>query len=347
MLTTRWLITGGCGFIGRRLVEMLRRCDKTCSIRVLDDLSVGNIECLRVLADVHEPDLASGVLPELAPGDVQFIRGDVKDRVVLDLVTYGVDVVVHLAANTGVAPSVEDPRSDCANNVIGTLNALESARRFGVQRFIFASSGAPVGDVTPPLNENVAPRPASPYGASKLAGEGYCSAYARTFGVEAVILRFGNVYGPGSQHKSSVVAKFIRDAIESGVLHINGDGSQTRDFLYIDDLVEAVCAASRAKNVAGETFHIATARETSIMELVRVMSEKLVQRGLRAPRVIYEKKRKGDVMRNYAETTKAGRLLMWRSKTSIEQGIEQTLEWFLSRDSNHGVHQMMVTVEST
>ena len=340
MAAKSWLITGGCGFIGRRLVEILRRTDVQCGIRVFDNLSVGSIDCLHAISSVEQHDSASGVLPELGSGVLQFVRGDVKDSRALDLAMRGIDVVVHLAANTGVAPSVEDPRSDCANNVIGTLNALESARHFGVQRFIFASSGAPVGEVTPPVHEDVPPHPVSPYGASKLAGEGYCSAYAKTFGVETVILRFANVYGPGSQHKSSVVAKFIQDATGPGVLHINGDGRQTRDFIYIDDLVEAVLAASEARGVAGETFHIATERETSIRELIRILNERLVRRGVCAPRVAYGRQRKGDVMRNYADTSKARQLLRWSSRTDVENGIDLTLDWFLSCDRSDAVHRM-------
>ena len=177
MRATSWLITGGCGFIGRRLVETLHRKDEQCKLRVLDDLSIGELDCLRAFCKVEERDSVSGALPAIEPGIVQFVHGDVKDRRTLDLAVRDIDVVVHLAANTGVAPSVEDPRADCANNVIGTLNALESARHFGVRRFIFASSGAPLGEVTPPVREDVAPRPVSPYGASKLAGEGYCSAH--------------------------------------------------------------------------------------------------------------------------------------------------------------------------
>ena len=139
--------------------------------------------------------------------------------------TEGADVVIHLAANTGVGPSVENPRMDCETNVTGTLNALEAARAAGAGRFVFASSGAPLGVQTPPLHEEMAPHPASPYGASKLAGEGYCSAWFHSFGVETVVLRFGNVYGEGSTRKASVVAKFIKRALAGEVLEIYGDGS--------------------------------------------------------------------------------------------------------------------------
>ena len=142
-----------------------------------------------------------------------------------------------------MGPSVENPRLDMECNVIGTLNMLEGARMHKVKRFIFASSGAPIGECEPPIHEEMAPHPVSPYGASKLAGEGYCSAYFRTFDVETIALRFGNVYGPGSGHKNSVVAKFIRQAMQGETLEIYGDGKQTRDFIYIDDLIQAICLA--------------------------------------------------------------------------------------------------------
>ena len=144
---------------------------------------------------------------------VELIVGDIRDADKTLKVCKGIDVIVHLAANTGVGPSVEDPRTDMEANIIGTFNMLDAARQNKVKKFIFASSGAPIGECEPPIHEELAPHPVSPYGASKLAGEGYCSAYYRTFDVSTVALRFGNVYGPGSSHKSSVLAKFIRQAL--------------------------------------------------------------------------------------------------------------------------------------
>ena len=147
-------------------------------------------------------------------------------------VAKGIDTIIHLAANTGVGPSIEKPQVDMSVNIIGTFNYLEASRVNKISKFIFASSGAPIGEVEPPIHEEIPPHPLSPYGASKLAGEGYCSAYKNTFGIETVVLRFGNVYGPGSINKSSVVAKFIRKAINGDILEIYGDGMQTRDFIY-------------------------------------------------------------------------------------------------------------------
>ena len=133
--------------------------------------------------------------------------------------------------------------------------------------------GAPVGEANPPIHEELAPHPVSPYGASKLAGEGYCSAYYRTFGLETVVLRFGNVYGPGATHKDSVVAKFIRQALAGETLEIYGDGTQTRDFIYVEDLVKAIWQAATVSGVGGEIFQIATNRETTLHELTELLVE--------------------------------------------------------------------------
>jgi len=206
---------------------------------------------------------------------------------------------------------------------------LEAARLKGVKKFIFASSGAPAGEVEPPIHEELPPHPVSPYGASKLAGEGYCSSYYRTFGIDTVCLRFGNVYGPRSNKKSSVVAKFIRQALRGETCVIYGDGAQTRDFLYIDDLVRAVILAIE-RPVGGETFQIATGMERTVGELVTIIIEALESRGI-TMRVEYDSPRLGDVMRNYSDTRKAARLLEWTTAIELPNGIERTLDWFFAQ----------------
>ncbi|MCS3830954.1 nucleoside-diphosphate-sugar epimerase [Salinibacter ruber] len=216
----------------------------------------------------------------LQDGGVQLIEGDVLDSEGARKAATGIDVIVHLAANTGVAPSVEDPRHDCETNVIGTLNMLEAARHQDVSRFVLASSGAPIGECDPPIHEEMAPDPKSPYGASKLAGEGYCSAYYGSFNVETVALRFGNVYGPLSSHKSSVVAKFIRWARDGKVSEIYGDGHQTCDYIFTEDLVRAIRLAATTSDVRGELFQIATNSETSINELVDALVPMLREAGI-------------------------------------------------------------------
>jgi len=251
----RWLVTGGCGFIGCNLIKRLIS-EGAAHIRILDNLSVGTRSDLsRVctftescVEELHNVPPSSILTPHFSP--VHLLVGDIRDPDTCLAAAHGTDIIVHLAANTGVAPSVENPRMDMEINVIGTLNMLEAARQSSVKRFIFASSGAPVGECEPPIHEELAPHPVSPYGASKLAGEGYCSAYYRTFSIETVSLRFGNVYGPLSSHKSSIVAKFIRQALAGEVCEIYGDGNQTRDFIYIDDLVEAIIKVAVALSLS-------------------------------------------------------------------------------------------------
>ena len=322
----RWLITGGCGFIGTSLVRSLID-EGGHSIRIIDNLSVGTRDDLETVSAFSETDKVNG-FPDLG---VELVAGDIVDESLALEVVRGADVIVHLAANTGVGPSVEDPRKDCVTNVIGTLNYLEAARLNKVKRFVLASSGAPVGECTPPIHEELAPHPVSPYGASKLAGEGYCSAYYRTFGVETVCLRFGNVYGPGSGHKNSVVAKFIKQVLAGETLEIYGDGKQTRDFIYIEDLVRAVQLAASKDGVGGEIFQIATNAETTVGELVDLLLLILAETGIGDVTVIHSEKRQGDVLRNFSDTTKARRNIGWECVINLENGLRQTTEWFLQR----------------
>jgi UDP-glucose 4-epimerase len=213
-------------------------------------------------------------------------------------------------------------------NVIGTFNMLEASRRNQVKRFVFASSGAPIGEVEPPIHEELAPHPVSPYGASKLACEGYCSAYYRSFGLQTVALRFGNVYGPGSKHKSSVVAKFIKRAAKGQTLEIYGDGTQTRDFIYIDDLARAILLAASREGVGGEAFQIATNSETTVAEVAERLKAVFEKSGLGFPEVSYTAPRVGDVKRNFSDTSKAKATLGWAPLVALQEGIEQTVSWF-------------------
>jgi len=291
----KWLITGGCGFLGTALIARLLPNDKH-QIRVIDNLSTGARKDLSLVGDYKEKKL------EQLNEDIdklELVVGDILDESLAIEVTKHVDVIVHFAANTGVGPSVENPRLDLISNVIGTFNYLEAARLNSVKRFIFASSGAPAGEVKPPIHEELPPHPVSPYGASKLAGEGYCSAYKKTYNIDTVCLRFGNVYGPGSVHKASVVAKFIKAALSGDVLEVYGDGSQTRDFIYIDDLIEAVYFAATKKGVGGETFQIATNKETTIGEIAEKLVSILKDFGINEVKLINGEKRIGDVQRNF------------------------------------------------
>jgi UDP-glucose 4-epimerase len=364
---THWLITGGCGFIGINLIKTLINEGKNY-IRVFDNLSVGAREDLSSVCNFVEEDssIFKPVQNRLALDPkhtansslCELVVGDIMDAKLAMKASEGIDVIVHLAANTGVGPSVENPRRDMEVNVIGTFNMLEAARQNGVKRFIFASSSAPVGECEPPIHEELAPSPISPYGASKLAGEGYCSAYFRTFGLETVALRFGNVYGPGSSKKNSVIAKFIKLALAGEVCEIYGDGNQSRDFIYIDDLIKATLKAAQTpvinhyllhsnndnKSLAptphsykksvtshllcGETFQIATNREHTVNEVAKLLKLIIKNHGLQM-KIKYVNTRLGDVRRSFSDINKAFKILGWESDINLKNGIAKTVEWFL------------------
>lgn len=325
-MVKNWLITGGCGFIGTSLIQVLLSKYPNVNIRVLDNLLVGSKEDLKEVTDFKE---INGIDIHTSPNGVELLRGDIKDSNACSEASKGIDCIVHLAANTGVGPSVENPKSDMEANVMGTFNMLEAARTHKVSKFIFASSGAPVGECIPPIHEELPPHPVSPYGASKLAGEGYCSAYYKSFGVETVALRFSNVYGPGSTHKSSVVAKFIKQALTGETLVIYGDGTQTRDFIYLDDLINALVLSATRKGIGGETFQIATSRETTLDEITDLMLKTFENNGIARPKIKKTEPRLGDVKRNFSDTNKAKKVLGWECKWSLDRGIQKTVEWFL------------------
>ncbi|GLQ05766.1 NAD-dependent epimerase/dehydratase family protein [Sneathiella chinensis] len=322
-----WLITGGCGFIGSALIRELVKAGAN-KIRVVDNLSVGT------------PDSLAFTEVELVAADgfsdldwdrsaIQICQSDIRDADAALKIAKGADIIVHLAANTGVPQSVEDPRTDCDTNIFGTFNYLEAARQNNVARFVFASSGAPVGEVEPPIHEEVVPHPVSPYGASKLGGEAYCSVYYHCYGVQTMALRFGNVYGPGSLHKKSVVAKFLNEIINKEPITIYGDGSQTRDFIYIADLIRAIVACSEKENIGGEVFQIATSREVSVNEIAEALLEVVQGFGLSVPEVIYASARKGDVARNYSDTSKAKKYLGWQAEMNLVEGLRETVQYFM------------------
>lgn len=327
----KWLITGGCGFIGTSLVKKLLELEVEF-VRIVDNLSVGTRADLAKVCKFTEH---SPLAPETwgkttSANPVELIPGDILDGQLALNLTKGMDVIVHLAANTGVAPSVADPMADCMHNVVGTLHYLEAARHAGCKHFVFASSGAVVGECIPPLHENLPSRPVSPYGASKMSGEAYCSAYHGSFGINTVALRFSNVYGPLSSHKNSLVARCIRRVMKGDHIEIFGDGTNTRDFLYIEDLVNAILLSAKKEDVGGEAFQIATNEETSVNDLVEKLMPVLHNAGYADIKVIYEDKRTGDVMRNFADTSKARTMLGWQPQTSLQEGLEKTMAYFMT-----------------
>jgi len=304
-MTRTVLITGGAGFIGSNLARRLAGGGDV--VRILDDLSIGQTAYL------------AGVRHE-------FVRGSLADGATVRGAVEGVDAIVHLAARAGIDDSVRDPVGTFEANVAWSVGLLEAARQAGVRRFIFASSNAAAGDHEPPSDETDLPHPLSPYGASKLAIEAYGQAYAATYGLAACSLRFSNAYGPNSLHKRSVVAAWLRAAIGGQPIEINGDGSQTRDFVHVDDLAAAVIAALAAPedHVAGELFQAGTGVETSVAQL----ADKIGRAVGRPLEIRHAPARVGDVARNVARVDKAAAVLGYRASVSLADGLARTAAWF-------------------
>lgn len=327
----RWLVTGGCGFIGTGLIRALA-AEGGHRIRIIDNFAAGTREALAQATEFAEIDSpAIKPMDKSGGGAVELIEGDVVDGPLMFKAAAGADVVVHLAACSGVEPSLEDPGLDCTVNVFGTLNTLEATRQNKVPRFVFASSGAPLGECEPPIHEELPPHPVSPFGASKLAGEGYCSAYYWSFGIDTVALRFGSVYGPSAGHDTSVVAKFIRSALDHKPLEVFGDGQQTRDFLFIDDLVRALRLAATVPDIGGEIFQIATRAETAVGELVEKLLPALDEAGVPPIEVRHTAPLVGDAQRNFSNTGKARELLGWEAEVKLSDGLRRTVAWFLEQ----------------
>ena len=326
----KWLVTGGAGFVGSNLISSILTDRPEDRVVVLDNFSASAFNEFDSAAPL---DQATRIAPGAPVWDdsrvLGVVVGDICDMGAVTRVTQGSDIIVHLAANTGVGPSVENPRLDSEMNVGGTLNMLEGARAAGVQRFVFASSGAPAGMCEPPITETIAPRPASPYGASKLAGEAYCCAYSVSFNVPTVALRFSNIYGPRSWRKGSAVATFIRQAMAGEPITVNGDGTQTRDFIHIDDLTRAIVLAATVPDLSGALYQVATGRETSVNELLALMQEKFAAAGLPKIRLHEGERTSADVLRNFADASKAARELGWRAEKDLSEGLGETLDWFL------------------
>ena len=276
-------------------------------VRILDDLSIGQLAYLE------------GVPHEL-------VRAALADGAAVAAAVAGTDAVIHLAARAGIPDSVTDPIGTFAVNVSQTLGVLDAARLAGTRRFVFASSNAAAGDHEPPADETDLPHPVSPYGASKLAGEAYCQAYAATYGMAACALRFSNAYGPRSLHKKSVVAAWLRSALAGEPVTVHGDGEQTRDFVHTGDLAAAVLAALDAPEevVAGELFQVGTGRETTINELAEAIG-RAVGRPLE---VRHAAGRPGDVRRNVSRVDKAAERLGYRARVELDEGLGLTAAWF-------------------
>jgi UDP-glucose 4-epimerase len=300
----RVLITGGAGFVGAALANRLAGEGHT--VLVLDDLSAGDPRRLRP--------------------DVLLNRGDVKDVPKLWTLLQGVDCVYHLAARVRVPESIHYPSDYNDVNVGGTVAVMEAVRDTGVRRVVFASSGALYGEqVHQPINEQQAPNPNSPYGVSKIAAEHYVSTLGTLYGIETVALRIFNTYGPGQELPPSyppVIPQLLRQAQTGGSIVIFGDGTQTRDFVFVDDVVDALLRASTATNVNRAVINVGSGHEVSINELAAAVLRVTVRRA----NVLQNQAHSGGVSRLVADVSLAEKLLGWTPSTSLEQGLRLTLD---------------------
>ena len=300
------LVTGGAGFIGSRLVDKL--VCKGYSVVVLDNLCSGSRRNLRSHLDCD---------------DFRLVKGDVRDREDVGDAMDGVDAVVHLAALIDVESSVNSPFETHDVNVSGTLSVLSEAVERGVRRFLFASSAAVYGDGSlPPLREDFPPKPISPYAASKVAAELYCQAFNRSYGLGTVILRYFNVYGPRREFSPSggVVERFLSNALGGKPLVVFGDGKQSRDFIYLDDVIEATMLALESDNPHGKVLNICTGRPATLNELVDLVQE-IVGKEIETK---YFVERRGDVRYNYGDPAKAEEVIGFKAKVDLKMGLELT-----------------------
>lgn len=297
----RILVTGGSGFIGTNLINKIY---KKHDVYVVDNESSGNIhknKCVKY----YKVDLID------IKGDEHYFKD--------------VDLIIHLAASGNVVESVSNPRQNFMNNVLGLFNILEAARLNGINKIIFASTGgALIGDAELPVNENSTPKPISPYGASKLAGENYLHTYGRAYGISTIALRFANVYGPISGHKKGAVTKFINQAVKNQDIVIYGDGTSTRDYLFVDDLCEAIISSINYDTQINESMHISSSIETSILSLANM----ILRLTDSSSAIKFMDERSGEVKNNFSTNVLSKKYLDFQPKTLLEDGLNKTLSWF-------------------
>ncbi len=303
----KYIVTGGCGFVGTNLINYLLNNYEGCEVVIVDNLLHGD---------------ESNKHPK-----AELVVENITDYSVAASVCRDADVVIHLAAETGVIPSVENPKLNFEANAIGVFNYLEASRFNKVKRFVFASSGSALGDQEPPIHENKVPKPLSPYGAGKLTGEAYCNAYYESFGLETVALRFSNVYGAYSHNKESLVSKFIKHAIINKPFPIYGDGAQTRDLIYVKDLMRAIMSATSKPNIGGEVFQISSGISYSVTDIIDKLNA-LCKKHINEVSVYFEDERKGEIKVYEVDTTKALSKLGFRTTYDLDTGLEETVKWF-------------------
>jgi nucleoside-diphosphate-sugar epimerase len=309
-LTGTALVTGGAGFIGSHIAAAL--VASGARVRVLDDLSTGHRENLEEIG-----------------GDLDFIQGSVADESLLNKVLDGVEVVFHEAAIPSVPRSVEAPKQTHVASVDGTFSLLLAARDNRVRRVVYAASSSAYGDQpTLPKSEQMLPDPLSPYAVAKLVGEYYCQVFTRVYGLETVSLRYFNVFGPrqdpGSQY-SGVVSRFISTLLSGEQPVIFGDGEQSRDFTYIDNVVAANLSAASANDAAGKVINVANGERITLNELLAELKDLTGKQEVTAE---YREPRVGDVKHSLADITLARKFLGYESKVGLREGLQRTIDWW-------------------
>ncbi len=304
-----YLVTGGAGFIGSNIVDELLRRGQT--VRVLDNFATGREENLQDAGD-----------------RIELIRGDVRDMAAVDAAVAGCDFVLHQAALASVPRSIADPVANNEVNAQGTLNVLVAAQKHGVKRVVYASSSSVYGDSEElPKVESMTPNPRSPYAVAKLAAEYYCRVFAELHGMTTVALRYFNVFGPrqdpGSQY-SAVIPIFVKALVEGKAPIIHGDGEQSRDFTYIDNVVGANLLACEANVGGGKVYNIACGGRFTLNQLYAALAAR-VGTDLRP---VYGPPRAGDVKHSMAAIDRIQRELGYRVSVSFEDGIERTVRWY-------------------
>ena len=313
------LVTGGAGFIGSHVAQgLLKRGYK---VRIFDNLSTGKAENLKIFK-----------------GSVDFVKGDLRRQQDVNKAVKGVSYVLHLAANRAVLRSVDDPLETNDVNVTGTLRLLLAARAAKVKRLVFSSSSSVYGNTEKfPCVETDIPNPQSPYAASKIMGEYYCKQFTGLFGLSTVSLRYFNVFGPRQNPESvysAVIPIFVDCILKRKSPEIHWDGKQSRDFSYVDNVVNGNIQAMMMPKVDGEVFNIACHEEYSVLDIFNALKKIM---GIHDVKPIFKPKRAGDVRRTFAEISKSKRLLKFKVQTRFYKGLEKTVEWFLSaRGPRHG-----------
>ena len=305
----RYLVTGGAGFIGSHVVDKL--VAQGHQVRVLDDLSTGTLENL---SD--------------ARARIEFIKADIRDRKALVQAAQGVEYVIHEAAWRSVPKSMGDPVGYTDVNVLATVSLLEASRQAKVKRLVCVSSSSVYGEVTKvPMSEDAPARPISPYAASKLADELFCGLFSRGYGLETVSVRYFNVFGPRQSLENQyavVVPKFITCLQRGESPPVYGDGKQSRDFTYVENVVDGTILASQTAGISGEVLNVALGEEHTVLDLLEALNAIM---GLSIP-PSFQPPRPGDVRRTFADPSKAKRLLKWTGSVSFEEGLRRTVEWF-------------------